>query len=209
MVKNVHFISGRAKYCSKDCQYIHRRQNLEIQCKECLKMFVLKKSTLVLGRKFCSQKCRLLFERKNGNPRRNGHFKNCAVCRVDFYVQLHQIKNNRGIVCSPECRGILVSRKLSGMNSPHWKGGIYRDLRGYVYINNHDHPRGKANGFVKRSVLVLEKKIGRLLKKDECCHHINEIKDDDRPENLMAMSRDDHNKLHGKLNHERHTRVRI
>jgi hypothetical protein len=45
----------------------------------------------------------------------------------------------------------------------------------------------------------MEQHLGRYLEKEEQVHHINEIRDDDRIENLQIMSLSDHNKLHRKI----------
>jgi hypothetical protein len=42
----------------------------------------------------------------------------------------------------------------------------------------------KSNGYVYRSRFVMAETIGRPLTDNETVHHINEIEDDDRPENL-------------------------
>lgn len=47
-----------------------------------------------------------------------------------------------------------------------------------------EHPKSKKNGYVREHTIVMEKKIGRPLDKNESVHHINGKKDDNRPSNL-------------------------
>jgi len=69
----------------------------------------------------------------------------------------------------------------------NWKGGIYHHPEGYTYIFSPDHPFHNAANYVYEHRLIIEKKLGRFLQPHEACHHINKIKDDNRPENLMAF----------------------
>lgn len=73
-----------------------------------------------------------------------------------------------------------------------WKGGRVSD-RGYVWVTARDHPnRNKHTNKLAEHRLVMEKKLGRLLRSDEHVHHLNEIKDDNRPENLVLTNGLDH-----------------
>ncbi len=77
-----------------------------------------------------------------------------------------------------------------GKLHPGWKGGI-RKFHGYITIYSPTHPNNNQ-GYVFEHRLVAEKKLGRYLNKDEIVHHINHVKDDNRPENLMVVKRGEH-----------------
>lgn len=68
--------------------------------------------------------------------------------------------------------------------NPRWKGGRYIDTHGYAWVLCPSHPHAAANGYVREHRLVMEEKLGRFLSPEEIPHHINGIKDDNRPENL-------------------------
>lgn len=76
-----------------------------------------------------------------------------------------------------------------GPKNPAWKGGR-KKCGGYIFIWSPYHPYAGKSRYVKENRLVVEKHIGRFLKPEEACHHINGIKDDNRPENLMAFKSD-------------------
>ena len=79
-----------------------------------------------------------------------------------------------------------------------WNGGKIKSTQGYVNVLKPDHPNSNFSGYVMEHRLVMEKMIGRLLKKHEAVHHINEIKNDNRPENLFLFcSNKDHRHFHG------------
>jgi len=71
-----------------------------------------------------------------------------------------------------------------GKNNPNWKGGIKINGQGYVLIWKPDHPYSNNHGYVRRSRLIMEQHIGRYLEPGEVVHHKNEIRDDDKIENL-------------------------
>lgn len=86
--------------------------------------------------------------------------------------------------------------EISGKNHPKWKGGI-RKSNGYIWILKPDHLKADNRGYVKRANLVVEESLKRFLTKQEIVHHINEITNDDRLENLYIFpSRAKHFQFH-------------
>ena len=59
-----------------------------------------------------------------------------------------------------------------------------------------NHPKS-INGKYYEHVLIIEHHINRYLYDWETVHHINEIKNDNRIENLFICSRTEHDKAHG------------
>ena len=49
------------------------------------------------------------------------------------------------------------------------------------------HHRADSTGCVYEHIVVAEKKLGRELKDGECVHHLNEIRNDNREENLIVF----------------------
>lgn len=79
-----------------------------------------------------------------------------------------------------------VERK--GNRNPYWSGGRYKDqLNGYILVYKPKHPFAKKKGYVLEHRLVMEKFLGRYLRKNEIVHHRNKRKDDNRIENLELI----------------------
>lgn len=63
------------------------------------------------------------------------------------------------------------------------------DKDGYVLIYNPSHQFCDKNGYVREHRLKIEKKIGRLLTKEEIVDHKNGVKNDNRLSNLRICTR--------------------
>uniref|UniRef100_A0A6H2A3B5 Putative homing endonuclease n=1 Tax=viral metagenome TaxID=1070528 RepID=A0A6H2A3B5_9ZZZZ len=75
----------------------------------------------------------------------------------------------------------------------HWKWNGGRQVRdGYVSLLRPQHPRANNFGYVLEHILVWEEFNNRTVPDGWIIHHLNGIRDDNRPENLMAVSRSNH-----------------
>jgi len=79
-------------------------------------------------------------------------------------------------------------RILSG--SGRWMTPAPKDYKGKTYIGGR---------YVYEHRLLMEEKVGRLLRSDEIVHHINHDKLDNRIENLEITNKKDHSSHHGKM----------
>lgn len=85
---------------------------------------------------------------------------------------------------------IDYGRRLRGAANPNWKGGR-REHRGYIKVYKPDHPQAVRN-YIWEHQLVWEEYHKKLLPEGWVIHHINGIKSDNRPRNLLAMPKRKH-----------------
>lgn len=89
---------------------------------------------------------------------------------------------------------IKLSLCRKGEKHWRWNGGYIS--QGYKLIKAENHPFCNTQGYMLEHRVVMEKKLGRYLKKHEVVHHVNGIKNDNRPENLELTDRSEHIKHH-------------
>lgn len=71
-----------------------------------------------------------------------------------------------------------------GKGNPNWKGG-QTITKGYISIWMPNHHRADARGYVPQHILIFEKVLGKPLPIAIVSHHVNEIKSDNRNNNLV------------------------
>lgn len=81
-----------------------------------------------------------------------------------------------------------------GKDHIFWNGGKYIQKPGYILIYKPDHPHSGKKGYVRKHRLIMEKALGRYLKKNEAVHHKNGDKGDNRLKNLQLI-------ITGKMSH--------
>src|SRR3990167_10306571 len=70
-------------------------------------------------------------------------------------------------------------------DNPAWKGGRRIEKRdGYVLVQMPGHPDCRMDGSILEHRLIMEKIVGRRLRKDEDVNHLNGRKYDNHEENL-------------------------
>jgi hypothetical protein len=112
--------------------------------------------------------------------------QNCGIIKTYPYADRSRK------YCSRSCK---FKKERTGKISPNYKGGR-RKNNGYIVILKKDHPQADRDGYIEEHRLIMEQKLGRYLTKNEVVHHMNHIQDDNRPENLMLLTKSTHATLH-------------
>lgn len=109
----------------------------------------------------------------------SGHLR-CPACRSKILCECGNTKQKDSVTCAS------CYRPPRGELNGYWRGGRTRHKAGYTMVRVSDHPRATTGGghYVFEHILVMEDLLGRYLLPDETVHHLNGIRDDNRPENL-------------------------
>lgn len=67
--------------------------------------------------------------------------------------------------------------------------------RGYILLWAPDHPMAMRSGYILEHRLLMAEHLGRVLEPTEVVHHRNEIKTDNRLENLAVLQKWQHDRL--------------
>ena len=92
------------------------------------------------------------------------------------------------------------SERKKREKSCNWKGGTTIGVDGRIFVYQPEHPNAIQAGYVRRSRLVMEKEIGRLLTREEVVHHDRDVSDDSIENLILFSSQSEHLKFHRLLN---------
>lgn len=138
--------------------------------------------------------------RVKGQPQRfvNGHGNRGRVRSAEWLANMAEAQ--RGKTRSLESRrkqaASLRAKRRRGPASPAWKGGRKKQ-HGYVKVwVGVEHPMSDHHGYVLEHRLVMADHLGRMLTREEVVHHVNEVRDDNRIENLMLFATEAEHRAH-------------
>lgn len=116
----------------------------------------------------------------------------CLFCGGEKEVRSDAVKKQK--FCSISCARKHYFKENGKEIHPSWKGGRRITGSGYIEIHDPSHPRARKNGYVFEHILVMEKKVGRSISKDEDVHHKDENKQNNDPDNLELLTKSEHSK---------------
>ena len=128
------------------------------------------------------------------HARTRAYVKTCAECGAPFVVSIFHRKT--AAHCSRECGQRAWAREhpghYTGKKASNWKTGRHI-IRGYVWVWDPEAAQrarpGTKKPYVLEHRLVMEQVLGRPLAPGENVHHLNGVRDDNRPENLELWKR--------------------
>lgn len=119
----------------------------------------------------------------------------CRSCGLKNAYQQGKMRHKIAKKPCPQCGKPIwpkasYCRSCAGLfrkeRHPNWKGGRITKA-GYIKVLIHEHPRADYRGYVFEHIIIWEKTHNKTLPANWIIHHLNGIRNDNRPENLMAL----------------------
>lgn len=123
------------------------------------------------------------------------HVCQCGCGERIVVKRHHHARGVPGYINGHYSRAHNPMRGMCGPLNPNYRGGCYIDGKGYVVVLNPER-RSKSDKYIYEHRLVVECCIGRKLTRGEQVHHRNGNKTDNRIDNLVVLSVNDHSALH-------------
>jgi endogenous inhibitor of DNA gyrase (YacG/DUF329 family) len=162
-----------------------KRKGEEVPCAYCSKLFYRAPGRSG-NRKFCSAECghKAWKVQKIEKP--------CETCGAAMTVYPSQHSARK--FCSKACQYVgRIQRPVGRMHN----GKPVREMNdGYLKIWEPEHPFNNK-GWVLEHRWLMEQQLGRYLTRDEEVDHINDVRNDNRLENLQVLSKSDHRRKTG------------
>jgi len=189
------------KYCSRECgrrfTCLNRKKiytSREIQCGICGKSFIEMSKR---NKKYCSPKCEnkahSMRYRKKINDSDNGEIEKLYRAGTSMVAIASRFDISDNAVRRRLIKlGVPLRNPHLSEHSSNWKGGRRITKNGYVEVLNPDYRNTSKSYYIHEHRLVWEKTYGKKIPKGYVVHHLNGVKDDNRPENLVAMKIGEH-----------------
>lgn len=147
-----------------------------VKCGICLKEFYIKPSHQKLGwGKYCSATCRAKAQNK-------GKFVKCNICKKEIYRSPRALKHSKSskYFCSKSCQTLWRNKCFLGQKSRNWKNGksTYRNI---------------LKRITKEQICSI---CGIGDKRILVAHHIDHIRVNNLPENLIWLCLNCHYLVH-------------
>lgn len=186
---------------------------MKIKCDYCGKEFECCPSRYKSKTHCCSKECMT-----NLTKERNLNCE-CLICHRKLHRKPSQINKNKTVYCSRECQKEDYKQRFFGENNPNynnrgqnnpiWKSNERISSYGYKLIKCSNHPFANSDGFVFEHRLVAEKHLlteensidvdnKRYLSPKYVVHHVDRNHLNNSVENLLVLSKGDHQRLHNK-----------
>jgi len=187
--------SSSRKFCSQTCYNSGRAIKFEVvTCQNCKKQF---SASIPTHRRFCSHLC--FHEWSRAKPTRNSNWKGgpvvsaCIYCEHPFETYFKDQK-----FCSYACKGAYWSEQgfFRGENNPSWRGGISKEPYPFEFDKDLKQQIRRRDNFTCQLCGKSQDEHFKQYREQLSCHHINYLKDDLRPENLISLCRSCHSKTH-------------